>query len=632
MTTLAPPPRGSSRREYVDPDYLGDFVEYDEPVRRARKPSRIQPPRMFTPGDPSKRIRWWQLISLALLAVVAIRVIDLQIIQGPTLAAAAQREAMTTKDLPAQRGVISDRNGVPLAVTVDAVNVTADQTLVIPKKNPTEAQKTAARHLAAQGLASVLGGDPRGYEQRLTGSRRFVYIEKAVTPATWQKLAALNIPGIYSEPAKNRIYPAGSVAANVIGFVRADGQGAGGLEYGLDHELAGTPGTSVFQRGWHGQAIPTTTSTGTAPIPGTNVTLTIDRDVQWVAQKAIAERVKFARADSGTVVVMNPKTGQIYALATVPTFDPNKPAEAVQADIGNRALSQVFEPGSTSKIMTMAAVIEERKATPLTHLVIPPVLVRPGKIFHDHDKHGTERLTLNGVLAKSSNIGTIKAAELIGGQTLYTYLKKFGIGSPTGLQFPGESRGHIPDPAHWSNTSFGTIAFGQGLSLNAVQAASIFATIANDGVRVSPTLIAGSTSSDGQYHVAGAPTSSRVVSVATARTVSAMLESVVSDEGTAPMAAIAGYRVAGKTGTADRANPDPNPKAARYKGYTSSFIGFAPADKPSIVVAVILDNPRNGHYGGVLAGPVFKSVMTYSLEHFRVPPTGAPRPHLPVTW
>jgi cell division protein FtsI (penicillin-binding protein 3) len=362
----------------------------------------------------------------------------------------------------------------------------------------------------------------------------------------------------------------------------------------------------VFQRGWHGQAIPTTTSTGTAPIPGTNVTLTIDRDVQWVAQKAIAERVKFARADSGTVVVMNPKTGQIYALATVPTFDPNKPAEAVQADIGNRALSQVFEPGSTSKIMTMAAVIEERKATPLTQLVIPPVLVRPGKIFHDHDKHGTERLTLNGVLAKSSNIGTIMAAERIGGQTLYTYLKKFGIGSPTGLQFPGESRGHIPDVAHWSNTSFGTIAFGQGLSLNAVQAASIFATIANDGVRESPTLIAGSTSSDGQYHAAAAPTSSRVVSVATARTVSAMLESVVSDEGTAPMAAIAGYRVAGKTGTADRANPDPNPKAARYKGYTSSFIGFAPADHPKIAFAVMVEY---GGSGGIAAASIAREAL-----------------------
>jgi cell division protein FtsI (penicillin-binding protein 3) len=631
MTTLAPPPRGSARRDYVDPEDHRDFVDYDEPVRRPRRAPRIQPPRVFTPGDPSGRIRGWQIISLILLSVVAARVIDLQVIQGPALAATALRDATTTKDLPAQRGVISDRNGVPLAVTVDAVNVTADQTLVAPKaKSPEE--KRAAQRVAARKLASVLGGDPLGYQQRLDGKRHFVYIKKGITPATWQKLLALNIPGIYSEPAKKRTYPAGSVAANVIGFVRADGQGGGGLEYGLDRELAGTPGSSVFQRGWRGQAIPTTTATGTDPIPGTNVTLTIDRDVQWVAQKAIAERVKFARADSGTVVVMNPRTGQIYALATVPTFDPNKPAEAVQANIGNRALSQVFEPGSTSKIMTLAAVIEERKATALTPFTIPPTLVRPWKTFHDHDKHGYERLTLNGVLAKSSNIGTILAADTIGGAKLYSYLKKFGIGSPTGLQFPGESRGYIPAPADWSPTSFGTIAFGQGLSLNVVQAASIFATIANDGVRVSPTLIAGSTGSDGQYHAAATPASSRVVRVATARTVRSMLESVVSDEGTAPMAAIPGYRVAGKTGTADRPNPAPHPRSKPYKGYTSSFIGFAPADNPSIVVAVILDNPRNGHYGGVLAGPVFKSVMTYSLEHFRIPPTGAARPHIPVSW
>jgi cell division protein FtsI (penicillin-binding protein 3) len=631
MTTLAPPPRGSARRDYVDPEDHRDFVDYDEPVRRPRRAPRIQPPRVFTPGDPSVRIRVWQIISLILLSVVAARVIDLQVIQGPALAAKALLNATITKDLPAQRGVISDRNGVPLAVTVDAVNVTADQTLVAPKaKSPEE--KGAAQRLAARKLASVLGGDPLGYQQRLDGKRHFVYIKKGITPATWQKVLALNIPGIYSEPAKKRTYPAGSVAANVIGFVRADGQGGGGLEYGLDRELAGTSGSSVFQRGVLGQAIPTTTSTGTDPIPGTNVTLTIDRDVQWVAQKAIAERVKFARADSGTVVVMNPRTGQIYALATVPTFDPNKPAEAVQANVGNRALSQVFEPGSTSKIMTLAAVIEEGKATALTQLTIPPTLIRPWKTFHDHDKHGVEHLTLNGVLAKSSNIGTILAAEKIGGPKLYSYLKKFGIGSPTGLQFPGESRGHIPAPADWSKTSFGTIAFGQGLSLNAVQAASIFATIANDGVRVSLTLIAGSTGSDGRYHAAAAPTSSRVVRVATARAVRSMLESVVSDEGTAPMAAIPGYRVAGKTGTADRPNPDPKPNAPSYKGFTSSFIGFAPADNPSIVVAVILDNPRNGHYGGVLAGPVFKSVMTYSLEHFRIPPTGAARPHIPVTW
>ena len=621
MTTLAPPPRRSARSDerYTDDDYrYVDDGHGDAPrVTRTRRAPRPAQTRLFIPGHAGRRIRAWQMLSLVLLVVVAGRVVQLQVIQGPELAAKALKAVMTTKELPAQRGSIVDRNAVPLATTVAAVNVTADQTLI-----PRGKVKSVAR-----GLASVLGGDPRAYEQRLVGDRRFVYVEKGISPATWQKLLDLQLVGIFSESTTKRTYPAGPVAANVIGFVRGDGKGGGGLEYGLQDQLAGTPGSTVFQRGAKGIAIPTTTSTGTDPIAGTNVTLTIDRDVQWVAQNAIAERVKFAHADSGTVVVMNPKTGQIYALATVPTFDPNKPAEAVQADTGNRALSQVFEPGSTSKIMTMAAVIEEGKANPLTKITVPPTYSRHGKVFHDHDKHGTLHLTLNGVLAKSSNIGTILAAERIGGPTLYRYLKKFGIGSSTGLQFPGESRGYVPDPAHWSNTSFGTIAFGQGLSVNAVQAASVYATIANDGVKVSPTLIAGLTSADGQFHAAAAGKAERVVSVSTARTVRSMLESVVSAEGTAPMAAIAGYRVAGKTGTANRAGV-----GGHYQGYTSSFIGFAPADNPSVVVAVILDNPRNGHYGGVLAGPVFKQVMTYSLEHFRIPPTGVTRPDIPVTW
>jgi len=232
------------------------------------------------------------------------------------------------------------------------------------------------------------------------------------------------------------------------------------------------------------------------------------------------------------------------------------------------------------------------------------------------------------VLARSSNIGTILASQKIGGPTLYSYLKKFGIGEPTGLHFPGESTGFVPSPATWSATSFGTIAFGQGLSLTAVQAASVYATIANDGLRVQPTLVAGYTAPDGTYQPAAAPTSVRVVSPKTAAEVRSMLESVVSDEGTAPMAAISGYRVAGKTGTANRIDDS----CHCYRGYTASFIGMAPADAPKLVVAVFLQNPRNGHFGGQLAAPVFRKVMSFSLEHLRIPPTGTVHPRIPVFW
>ncbi len=570
----------------------------------------------FRPGDPVRRLRAWQISLLVVLTIVAARVVDLQAIQGPSLAAAGDKARLRTVVLPAVRGQITDINGVPLATTVAAKNVTVDQTLV-----------TDPAGEAAQ-LSSVLGGDASVYRSRMTGTRRFVYLAKGITPEVWSTVSALKLPGVFSEDASTRVYPAGSVAANVVGYVRADGHGGSGLEYGFDKELAGTPGSQTYQASAGGTEIPTADSSGVDPVAGMGVRLTIDRDIQWVAQDAIAKQVAAAKADSGTVVVMDPRTGQIYALATVPTFDPNKPASAAQSDISNRAVSDVFEPGSTSKIMTMSAVIEERKANPLTRIVVPPVLRTPYKTWHDDVPHGTLKLTLNGVLARSSNIGTILAAQKIGGPKLYSYLKKFGIGEPTGLHFPGESRGYVPPPAKWSATSFGTIAFGQGLSLTAVQAASVYATIANGGVRVSPTLVAGYTAPDGTYQPAAAPSSVRVVSPATATAVRSMLESVVSDDGTAPKAAISGYRVAGKTGTANRIDDT----CGCYRGYTASFIGMAPADAPKLVVAVFLQNPRNGHFGGQLAAPVFKKVMSFSLEHLRIPPTGTVHPRIPVFW
>ena len=614
MTTVAPPPRRSSARR--TPADRRRTSSRPSAARPARRPAGRRPKGDFRPGDPVRRLRAWHLCLLFVLTIVAARVVDLQAIQGPTLAAAGDKARLRTVALPAVRGQVTDVNGVPLATTVAAKNVTVDQTLV--KDPATEAAS----------LASVLGGDPSVYATRMTGQRRFVYLAKSVTPEVWAKVSALKLPGVFSEVSSTRIYPAGSVAANVVGYVSADGHGGSGLEYGYDRLLAGTAGSQSYQSSAGGTEIPTAASSGTDPVAGTSVKLTIDRDIQWMAQSTIAAQVKAAHADSGTVVVMDPRTGQIYALATVPTFDPNKAASAALADMGNRAVTDVFEPGSTSKVMTMAAVIEEGKANPLTHITVPPVLVTPYKTFHDDVPHGTLHLTLNGVLARSSNIGTILASRRIGGEKLYSYLKKFGIGESTGLHFPGESKGFVPSPANWSATSFGTIAFGQGLSLTAVQAASVYATIANDGLRVAPTLVAGYTAPDGTYQAAAAPGSVRVVSPATAVQVRSMLESVVSDDGTAPKAAIAGYRVAGKTGTANRIDDT----CHCYRGYTASFIGMAPADAPRLVIAVFLQNPRNGHFGGQLAAPVFKKVMSFSLEHLRIPPTGTVHPRIPVFW
>ena len=616
MTTLASPPRKPRPAPRPAPQRRRSSASRPSSARPPKRPHGRRPSGDFRAGDPVRRLRAWQLCLLVVLTIVAARVIDLQAIQGPTLAAAGDKARLRSVVLPATRGQITDVNGVPLATTVTAKNITVDQTLV----------KDAAGE--SQQLASVLGGDASVYQSRMSGTRRFVYVAKGITPEVWATVAALKLPGVFSEDTSTRIYPAGSVAANVVGYVRADGHGGSGLEYGFDKQLAGTPGSQSYQSSARGTEIPTADSSGTDAVAGMGVRLTIDRDMQWVAQDAIAKQVAAANADSGSVVVMNPQTGQIYALATVPTFDPNKPADAAQADIRNRAVTDVFEPGSTSKVMTLAAVIEEGKATPLTHITVPPVLRTPYKTFHDDVPHGTLRLTLNGVLARSSNIGTILASQKIGGEKLYGYLKKFGIGEPTGLHFPGESGGYVPSPSNWSATSFGTIAFGQGLSLTAVQAASVYATIANDGLRVQPTLVAGYTTADGTFQAAAAPSSVRVVSPQTATQVRSMLESVVSDEGTAPKAAIAGYRVAGKTGTANRIDDS----CHCYRGYTASFIGMAPADAPKLVIAVFLQNPRNGHFGGQLAAPVFKKVMSFCLEHLRIPPTGTMHPRIPVFW
>jgi cell division protein FtsI (penicillin-binding protein 3) len=281
-------------------------------------------------------------------------------------------------------------------------------------------------------------------------------------------------------------------------------------------------------------------------------------------------------------------------------------------------VQDVYEPGSTGKVMTMAAALEEKTVTPTTVFSVPYGLLRAGKTFHDHERHPVQHLTTSGILAVSSNTGSIQVGETLGSERLYEYLTKFGIGSKTGSGLPGESSGILHPVKNWSGTSAPTVAFGQGYSVTAMQATSVFATIANAGVRVSPTVIAGTSDSSGHFTPADKRESVRVISEDTAAKLRIMMESVVSASGTAPSAAIPGYRVAGKTGTAQRVDPI----TRKYSGYTASFIGFAPADSPRYVISVTLQRPQNGHYGGSLCGPVFKKVMTFVLQSEHVAPTG----------
>jgi len=531
----------------------------------------------------------------------------------------AVNEMENTKSLPAPRGEITDINGIAFARSVAATSIVVDQTQIT---NPAR---------VANFIAPILDLPVAQVQASITGKRKWNMVYQNAKPALWQKLTQSisqfnsqypamspdRIIGFFPERGYIREYPSGSLIASLVGFVNRDGKGATGLESSMNSMISGIDGKYSFANGY-GAEIPGSQSEIIPAQTGTTVRLTVDRDIQWVASQAISDAVKSSNALSGTVIVMDPKTGEILAHATAPTFNPNNTSKVALVAMRNPSVQDVYEPGSTGKVMTLAAALEEKKITPETVITVPYALKRSTKVFHDHDKHPTQYLTTAGVLAVSSNTGSIQIGELLSNDKFYDYLSKFGVGSKTGSGLPGESRGILPKVADWSGTSAPTMAFGQGYSLTAMQATSIFATIANDGVRVSPTVIAGTRDSSGNFTPAPGRTSERVVSKETAQAMRLMMESVVSGNGTAPSAAIPGYRVAGKTGTAQRIDDT----CGCYRGYTASFIGFAPADKPAYVISVTIQDPKGMHWGGVLGGPVFKKVMSFVLQSRHIAPTG----------
>ncbi len=574
-------------------------------------------------GDLSlakSRIRILALVFTIVLALLSLQLFRVQIFEASNYKLRAVDEMETTRTVQAPRGDITDVNGVAFARSVSAISIVVDQTQI------SDPAKTAAF------VAPILGLTTAEVQASITGTRKYAIVLKNGRPALWEKLTAAmdaynstlgskeidkRIIGFFPERSYIREYPSGQLISSLVGFVRADGVGAAGIESSMNTLITGTSGKYSYARA-NGAEIPGSQSEIIAPKAGTTIRLTIDRDVQWIAAKAIADAVKSSGAANGTVIVMDPKTGAIIAHATAPTFDPNN-TKGVSLDLmRNPSVQDVYEPGSTGKVMTLAAALEEKTITPTTVFSVPYGLYRAGKTFHDHERHATEQLTTTGILAVSSNTGSIQVGETLGSDRLYEYLTKFGIGSKTGSGLPGESAGLLRPVNTWSGTTAPTVAFGQGYSLTAMQATSVFATIANAGVRVSPTVIAGTSDSSGHFTPAGNRESVRVVSEETAAKLRIMMESVVSANGTAPSAAIPGYRVAGKTGTAQRVDP----LTGKYSGYTASFIGFAPADSPRYVISVTLQRPRNGHFGGALCGPVFKKVMTFVLQSEHVAPTG----------
>jgi cell division protein FtsI (penicillin-binding protein 3) len=566
------------------------------------------------------RIRILALVFTVAIALLSLQLFRVQIIEASNYKLRAVDEMETTRVVQAPRGEITDINGVAFARSVSAISIVVDQTQI---NNPA---RTAAF------VAPILGLTVADVQASITGTRKYSMVLKNGRPALWSKLSTAmenynaslegkelgeRVIGFFPERSYIREYPSGKLISSLVGFVRADGVGATGLESSMNSVISGTAGRYSYARA-NGAEIPGSQNEIIAPKPGTSVRLTIDRDVQWVAAKAIADAVKSTGAVNGTVIVMDPRTGAIIAHATAPTFDPNNTKGISLELMRNPSVQDVYEPGSTGKVMTMAAALEEKTVTPTTVFSVPYGLHRAGKTFHDHEKHPTQQLTTTGILAVSSNTGSIKVGETLGSQKLYDYLTKFGIGSKTGSGLPGESAGILRPVKTWSGTTAPTVAFGQGYSVTAMQATSVFATIANGGVRVSPTVIAGTSDASGHFTPASNRETVRVIGEDAAAKLRTMMESVVSANGTAPSAAIPGYRVAGKTGTAQRVDPI----TGKYNGYTASFIGFAPADSPRFVINVTLQRPRNGHYGGALCGPVFKKVMTFVLQSEHVAPTG----------
>jgi cell division protein FtsI (penicillin-binding protein 3) len=577
---------------------------------------------MFHVGNlnlAKKRLAVLTIVALSFMLLFAARLVQVQVIDAGDYKIRAVDEMQDTRSIPAKRGDITDINGVTLARSVAAINIAVDQ---IQISDPARVAAFAA---------PILKMPVSEVQELITGKLRYNMVLPNAEPAIWRALveamAAHNavlepsqmnqrIIGFFAERGYIRDYPSGSLLASLIGFVRNDGVGATGLESSMNSLISGTPGRYSYAAA-AGAEIPGSQSEIISAQKGTSVRLTIDRDVQWVASKAISDAVRKSRALSGTVIVMDPKTGHILAHATAPTFDPND-TKTISLDLmKNYSVQEVYEPGSTGKVMTLAAALEEKKITPTTVFTVPYSLKRSDATFRDHERHPTQRLTATGILAVSSNTGTIKIGEMMSNDTLHRYLSKFGIGQKTGSGLPGESAGILHPVKSWSGTSAPTIAFGQGYSLTAMQATSVFATIANDGIRVSPTVIAGTSDATGNFTAAQSRTTEKVISSETAAQLRLMMESVVSGSGTAPSAAIPGYRVAGKTGTAERYNES----CRCYSGYTASFIGFAPADKPAYVISVTIQNPQGMHWGGALGGPVFKEVMSFALQSRHISPT-----------
>ena len=564
---------------------------------------------------------------LVLAIGLASRALQLQAIEAPAYAASRMKY---TYDLQPDRGRLTDRNGTVMAQTQPAVLVFVDPRMISRNgvdervtMSRTQREKAAAAPKAiAKILAKHLGGRPEDYRKALTAtdskgnlsrysvvrhhvdSYTFDLIKKDMKEGEWY--------GIFSSNDPIRTYPSGKVASNVVGFVNAEGKGAGGFEHSHDKALAGVPGKESYEASTWGR-IPLGSNTLVPAVNGTSYALTLDAQLQLMAQQALGTAIKNAKAKSGEIIMMDVTNGEVLAMVSMPTFDSNKPGKAKESQTRNRTIQDAYEPGSVQKVLTMAALTDQGVLTPDTHIVVPPALSSGGGKITDAEPHGTEHLTARGVFVHSSNIGTTLFARNLDKGTMASYLKSFGLGAPTGIGLPGEAHGQIPKPDMPDYTR-DQVAFGQGLSVTAIQEAAAVAGIVNGGVYHSPTIIKSAVDGHGEPAEIPDTTTRRVISQQASEQVRDMMENVVS---TAKGRPIPDYRMGGKTGTAQRVDP----QCHCYRGYISSFIAVAPIEKPRILTYVVINQPTNGHTGTEVAQPAARQLMSVALPRYGVQPS-----------
>lgn len=585
---------------------------------------------MNSPRATRRRLALAVLVTMAIVGVFVIRLVDIQVVRADELNAASLNKRAVAVTSYAARGDIVDTNGVVLADSVMRIDLTASPRNANEFTRVTKDRKREKVSVfkAVTEIATITGQDPTQLLLALTKDPKsdFTYLAKSLDTEHWRKIRALEIPWVYPQDRPTRTYPNGAVAGNIVGFVGTDGP-QNGIETTENSCLASTNGSSIYERGADGVRIPGSTVTSKAAVDGGTVKLSIDGDLQWFVQQKIAEQAMAIGAQSATGIVVRVKDGHLMAVADWPSVDPNNVDGTPVGNLGSLAFSGAYEPGSTFKGMTAAMLVDQGAANPATQVVVPPVFTTPeGGTIRDAWYHGPLNLTLTGVLQRSSNIGISILGSRLSPAVRYDYMRKFGLGERSAVQFQGESVGILTPGKSWDSRQKYNVSFGQGVSATGVQIAGIYQTLANGGVRLPLTLVEDCTRPDGTITDVPSTTGIRVVSKAAADTTVKMLESVVTGGELSAQLTIPGYRVAAKTGTGE---------VAENGVYTSdrvvSVVGIAPAENPQYVVVVTFVKPRIMK-SSAAAAPTFRQIMTQVLKTYRVTPSTTPSPALPTVW